>query len=108
MPTFAPDELQEGAIGAELVLVALDQSRNVVDISGATLLEMIVTRPDNTSFTRTAEFDTDGEDGAMKIITEAGDLTPAGIGWRAQGRVVLGSTTDVRTSIYHFEVLANL
>lgn len=108
MPTFAPDDLQEGAIGAEIVLVALKQDRSILDISGATLLEMTVTRPDGTSFTRTADFDTDGTDGGMKISTEAGDLTPAGVGWRAQGHVVLGTTTDVRTSIFHFEVLANL
>jgi hypothetical protein len=108
MPACIPNKLQEGAIGVEIVLRAVDQNSQPVDISAATLLEITVERSDGTGFTRTAVLDTDGEDGLFKIITEAGDLTPAGVGYAAQGRFAVGASLDVPTSILEFEVLENL
>lgn len=98
--------------GVELVMVPIDQNDDLIDPSGADLLEIKIQRPDGTTVTRTATVTTAEVEGvdvpAMMIVTEAGDLNADGPKYRWQGHLVFPSGLDVHTKILTFEVEANL
>lgn len=71
--------LQVGVIGAQLeVEVLQDCAGNILPLQTATLKEITVKRPDDTTFTRSAIFTTDGSDGLIYIATQVGDITLEG------------------------------
>jgi hypothetical protein len=73
------DILQVGIIGALLeVEVLQDCNGAVLNLQTATLKEVTVKRPDDSTFTRSAVFTSDGSDGLIYIATQSGDITLAG------------------------------
>lgn len=78
----------------------------ILDISGASTLQMFFRKPTGAVITRTAVLDTSGTDGKMKYVSIAGDLDVAGE-WRVQGRVVIGGG-DWHTDEARFTVWKNL
>lgn len=77
-------------VGTAMEVTIVDQDSAVVNISSATVREIVFKKPDGTSVTKTGVVVTDGTDGKMQHITVAGDLDVAGT-WRIQGFVTIGS-----------------
>lgn len=79
---------------------------DIVDISQATVMQILLRAPDGGVLTKTAIHSTDGTDGKMRYVTIAGDLDETGT-WKIQGRVTLptGTWSSDRQS---FKVYGNL
>jgi|TARA_R100000008_G_scaffold76973_1_gene57146 hypothetical protein len=92
-------------IGTQLIGTVKD-SGAIVDISSASSITMIIKKPDQTTSTKTASFNSDGSDGKMKYVTVSGDLDQAG-NYKIQGKVVIGSATYY-SSISTFKVYCNI
>ena len=72
------DEIHVGDIGTVLELTLKETVNGVsvaVDISAATVKDITLERPDETTVVRAGVFDTDGTDGVLTFTTIAGDLS---------------------------------
>ena len=78
----------------------------VADISTASTKQIVFSRPDGTTLTKTAVFTTDGEDGDIEYVSVDGDLNMAGT-WHLQAYVVTPAG-NWRTDVGHFRVYDNL
>lgn len=88
-----PDaQIHVGDTGTALVVRVTDESGAPVNIAAAAALVVFLTAPSGAVLTRTAALDTDGLDGRMTYITQAGDLSAKGT-WEIQARVTLGGAT---------------
>lgn len=77
----------------------------VFNLSTATITkELTFTLPDLSTVTKAGTFVTDGTDGKIKYVTEAGFLTLAGI-WKVRGHFV-GAGFDRKTDQAAFDVIA--
>lgn len=101
-----PDIIMENAEGIKLLLTLLDSSENAVDISTASVKTIYFRKPDGTTTSKTATFETDGSDGKIYYETEAAFLTPDGI-WKLQGYVEMGSVV-ARSSLVNLKVGINV
>ena len=99
-------EIHEGDIGTKL-LVTITDCGTVVDISTATTLAIYTRKPDGTILSRIGTLETDGVDGKMSYITEAGDFDVAG-SYKIQGKVAFPSGASYYTSTATFRVECNL
>ena len=98
-------QIHVGDIGTTLIGTVLDGGV-AVDISSASSIQMILSKPDQTTLTKTASLNSDGLDGKMKYVTIDGDIDQAG-NYKIQGKVVLGSAT-YSSSISTFKVYCNI
>lgn len=98
--------IQEDNIGTSLRMLVQDED-GLVDISSATLIQIILQKPDETSVTKTAVLVTDGTDGLMQYVTISGDLDQPGT-WKIQGRVQFSPSLDYFTKPVLFRVGTNL
>lgn len=98
-------EIHEDDIGTKLLATIIDDNE-VVNISSASSLTLLIKKPNGSILTRPATLETDGTDGKMYYITVAGDLDEAGI-YKIQGLVVLPNGSFY-TSIVTFKVHCNL
>ena len=109
-------EIHEDDIGTEFIVIinkCEDGVESPLDISSATLLQVIIKRSDDTTVTGAASFTSvasggtaDGSDGKISYFTVTGDLTPTGT-YKIQGIV----TTPVgkwSSEVDHFKVKDNL
>lgn len=92
-------------IGTRLIMTLLDEG-SVVDISGASDIDVVLRKPDTSTSTKTGVFYTDGTDGKIKYTSISGDFDQAGT-YKIQGIVTLPSGT-YHTSISDFKVYCNL
>ena len=99
-------DIHVGDIGTVFILTIQDGAQ-VVDISSASTMQIIMTNPSQSKTTHTASHTTDGTDGKMEYETTAANVLDEAGQWQWQGRVVL-PTGDWRTNILTFTVLANL
>lgn len=79
----------------------------VVDLSSATLKEIIFKKPDGSRLTKTALFYTDGTDGIIVYTAVAGDLDLAGM-WQWQARITVTSGGPFSTEVKDFRVVSTL
>lgn len=110
------DSLQEGVTGAIIRVTCVQPQtaaekatgapRVPVDISAATVKQLIFRKPDGTTVTKTADFTTNGEDGALEWETQAGDVEPWGT-YMVQPNVAIPGFAG-RGQRVRFEVLKNL
>lgn len=100
-------EIHEGDIGTAFRLTITDCAGAVVDLSSATIKQIIFRKPDQTSVTQTATFFTDGTDGIVEYITVADDLDQVGQAWCIQFIVTL-ATGAWKSNIKTFAVYSNL
>ena len=103
------EELHYNDIGTVFLITMNDcvsGTSTVLDISGASSLEIILKSPSGVSSTKTASLNTDGTDGKMKYTTEDGDLNEVGT-WRIQAKAAFGSSI-FRSNIKTFKVYENL
>ena len=83
-----------------------DQDGAVVDVSGATTLEIKLKKPSGTTNTRSAVLTTDGTDGRIQYQVAAGEFDEIGE-WQRQARVVV-ATRPYSSDIERFPVERNL
>lgn len=102
-------EIHEGDIGVDFIVDIVDQDGNVVDLTGATTLELCFLRPDGDPIQRTAVAVTPpGVDGKIHYLSVAGDLTPDGINWKLQGHVILPGGEEFHSTTETFIVKKNI
>lgn len=100
-------EIHKGDVGTLIRLIVTDHKGAVVDVSSATTKQILLQRPNGSVEAKAAVFSTDGSDGAVQYVTQAGDLDQVGDGWRAQARLA-SATQDFKTQWVEFEVKPNL
>jgi len=100
-----PSEIHVNDIGTRF-LATIQDNGDIVDVSNASIINMIIKKPDDEVVHKTANLLTDGTDGKIYYDTIAGDLDEAGQ-YKLQGRVSLPSGTYY-TDIYTFHVHCNL
>lgn len=98
-------QIHVGDIGTKLIMTVKDDGE-VVDISDATTLTVIIKKPDGQSYTKTGLIYTDGTDGNMYYTAVDGDFNVAG-NYKIQGIVTLSNGTFY-TSISTFKVYCNI
>lgn len=81
--------IKVGDIGT-IFRITLSDSNGIVDISGATVMEIHFKKGDNTTIVRTASHTTDGTDGKLEYASIAGDLSISG-NWKMEGFITLPS-----------------
>lgn len=83
--------LQQNCVGITFIVVVTQQDGvTPQDISGATSLNMFLTKPDLSISSNEATFVTDGTDGKMQYTTQSGELSTIGI-YKVQGEYISGS-----------------
>lgn len=98
--------LQVGVIGAVIETTIKDDG-SVVDLTGNSLLEIFLRKPDKTVVTKVAVLsNSPGTDGKIRYVTISGDIDAAGC-WKVQGHVVI-PTGDFKSRKDNFEVEDNL
>ncbi len=98
-------EIHQDDFGTKLLLTITDDGA-VVDISSAVSQEIRMVKPNDEFIDRAAVFETDGTDGKMYYIVQAGDFDQAGY-YKIQGKVIL-STGSYKTNISKFKVHCNI
>jgi len=92
--------------GTSFNVTIVNEVGGIVDVSQASVLEIVFKKPDGTVLRNAAVLTTDGTDGGIQYVSVGGELNVQGF-WNIQGRVVL-PTGDWHSSIDAFEVIANL
>jgi hypothetical protein len=98
---------QKSDVGVMFIIPFVDIAGNALDISGATIKDILVIYPDRTLHQFNAAFYTDGTDGYLKWTTAlATDLPQAGT-YQVQGYI---SSINVKkfSAVQQFQVLENL
>lgn len=85
------EEIFVGEVGHTFE-ITVKENGIALDISGASVKQIIFEKPSGTTSTEDADFVTDGEDGLIKYVTEADDLNESGR-WAMQGYFTLGVWT---------------
>src|SRR5678815_4285948 len=89
------------------VKTTIVEDGQTVDVSGVSTKQLIFKKPNGTKVTKTASFLTDGTDGIIQYLTEAGFLDTVGI-WSVQGYVVFPGGFDGNSDVMTFSVDRNL
>jgi len=77
-----------------------------INISTATDITLLFSKPDGSTVEKTATFTTNGVDGKIRYITQANDLDAVGK-WKIQARVTL-PTGSWSSNLSSFKVYGNL
>ena len=93
-------------IGTAFIATIINEDGDVIDISTATVKQIIFKKPSGTSVTQTASFYTDGTDGQIVYASVDGDLDETGT-WKLQGAITM-SSGSWHSSIVSFSVSCNL
>lgn len=96
-----------GDIGTVLEVTARDQDNAVISLAGATVLTMILVKPDGGRVSKTAVLTSDGTDGKLRYTTVAGDLDQRGV-WRLAAVVTIGASTKFTTDAHELYVAEGL
>lgn len=103
---MAANEIHIGDIGT-IFEVTLFDDINIVDISSATVMKIIFTKPDKTRVENNAIFSSDGTDGKIKYTTSlASELDQKGT-WKIQANVTM-PIGQWSSDINSFKVYENL
>ncbi len=103
---MAINEIHVGDVGVALQSQIRDENDNIIDLNGATSLLIVLELPNEVIITKTPAYVTDGTDGWLQYITQAGDLSKAGT-WKIQVYVTMLSGI-VHSDITRFKVYPNL
>lgn len=99
------NEIRLEDIGTIFEITLMDDTE-VVDISGATLMQIRFAKPDGTIMLKTAVHTTNGSDGKLQYTTILNDLDQVGI-WQKQAYIEL-PTGKWNSDIDKFKVHDNL
>lgn len=110
--TSCSREIHVGDVGT-LIEVTLLDCNTVVDLTGATVTDLVFVKPSGEKVTKEATFKTDGTDGILQYIVEEAEeeedppfFNEYGT-WKIQGKVVLPTGTW-NSDIAKFKVYDNL
>jgi hypothetical protein len=81
--------IQVNDAGTQIVVKVREGGRRL-DLSGATLKKIVLTKPDGNEVAREAGFLTDGRDGGLVYTTLPGEIDQPGL-WQVQAQVALGA-----------------
>lgn len=95
-----------GDIGTAFTIQVVDEDGQAIDLSTASLLQIIFKKPSSARLVKTATLTTDGKDGQMQYVSVDGDLDQTG-GWQMQPRITIGGSTW-SGSVVTFTVASNL
>ena len=98
-------EIHQDDFGTKLLMTITDDG-SAVDISSAINQEIRMVKPNDEVIDRPAIFETDGTNGKIYYIVQAGDFNQAGY-YRIQGKVIL-PTGSYKTNIHKFKVHCNI
>lgn len=98
-------EVHKDDVGTRFELTFKDDGV-VVDVSSATVKQVIFEKPDGTILTKNADFVNDGVDGKIEYVTVTDDIDAAGT-WKLQGKVAL-TAGAYKSSVHEFRVYENL
>ncbi|MCX5794971.1 MAG: BppU family phage baseplate upper protein [Elusimicrobia bacterium] len=97
---------QQGDVGLGIVVAVVDSDEAPIDLRAATSKVIRLTAPDGISQDKDAAFSTDGSDGQLVYVTQAGDLAEAGA-YSLQAIVAVGGQA-LSTKVSTLQVLENL
>jgi len=106
--------IRVGAVGIPLKVHVVDKDGADVPIDGTSAKYILLTSAKGVTVQKTAEFVTDGTDGWMKYVTEAGDIgadrtdNDAAGTWKIQGYVTWATPVSLDTEVEDFKVGKNL
>lgn len=98
-------EIHVDDIGTQLIVTIKDDGVPV-DVSLASSIQIVITKPNTSKMVKTATFYTDGTDGLIYYTSILGDFDSAGV-YEIQGIVNLSGGT-YHSSISTFKVYRNL
>jgi hypothetical protein len=104
---MAAQYIQAGATGLTITLTVQDEAGTAVNLTSATTTEIILKAPQGFAITKTASVVSPASDGKIRYVTEAGVFSPPGK-WRAQAHVILSGGSEYWSTIFEFQVGANL
>ena len=100
-------EIHIGDVGTRFLFTIQDcDSTESVDVSNASLVEIIFKKPNGDTRGVTGAYLTDGTDGKVIYDTLTGDIDEIGY-WKVQGRVAFPNG-QFYSDIHKFQVFANL
>lgn len=102
---MAANEIHLGDIGTKFRCTIYNGS-SIVDVSSASVKQIVFQKPDGTDLTVNASFETDGTDGVIYYLTVSGDLSQIGL-WSLQGYIEI-ATGKFHSDIKNFKVYRNL
>lgn len=102
---MSANEIHQNDIGTQFRCTIKDDT-TPVDLSSASSLQLIFTKPTGAQLTKTAFLYTDGTDGIIYYNTVSGDLNEVGQ-WKIQARIVF-STGTWKSDIKRFKCHRNL
>jgi len=104
---MAAQYIQAGATGMVITLTVQDEAGVAVNLTTATTTEIILKPPQGFALTKTASVVSPATDGKIRYVTEAGVFNPPGK-WKAQAHVILSGGSEYWSTIFEFNVGANL
>lgn len=93
-------------IGTVFSVTVYDETNTLVNVSGASVAEMLFYLPDTTIYTRSGVLQNAGISGVMQYTSVSGDLNQIGM-WRYQGHITYGGR-NLYTDITDFRVSNNI
>jgi hypothetical protein len=99
-------EIHVNDVGTNFVVTIKNEDNEAVDVSTASIKNLIFRKPDGTLLTKASSFVTDGTDGQIKYSFISGDLDQHGK-WSVQAFIDFGST-EWYSDIDKFTVYNNL
>lgn len=99
------NEIHVGDIGTLLIVTITDDDQ-VVDLSTATEITIIIKKPNGISYEKTASYYTDGTDGNITYTSVDGDFDAPG-NYKIQGRVQINGGT-FHSEVSTFKVHCNI
>src|SRR5690242_17838450 len=85
------------------ILLTLSEGGSIVNISSASFKRIDIRKPSGDIITRTGSFFTDGTDGKLYCVTQAGDLDEIGV-YRAALSLTIGSWSGHSSSlVFHVD-----
>jgi hypothetical protein len=103
------EEIRVGDVGTVIRVTVKDVdatgSSSILDVSGDTV-KIILGKPDGSSLERVASFVTDGTDGLVQYVTQAGEIDMQGT-WSLQVQVS-NLTGSWKSSVGNFKVYSNI
>jgi BppU N-terminal domain len=98
--------IQSNSTGTVFRRTLLKEDGSVLDLTGATTLELVFTRPNETTFTRTASVVGPATDGTIEYVGLNAEFDMVGP-WRWQARAVIPSG-EWWDEVFDFNVRPNL
>ena len=103
---MSQNEIHEGDVGTSLEATIYVAPKQILDLSTASVKNILFRKPDGTVHIKTADFVTDGTDGKLRYVTIASDFDQTG-DWSWQARLEF-TTGTWSSNVKRFFVYENV